>query len=320
MDTPGDTGGEVVTVTLAPALDVDLAVDGLVPEHKLTAVEHHRDPGGGGVNVARGLVRLGVACRAVVAVGGSTGDELTALLRGEGVAVDAVHVPGVTRESVSLRDRLDGTQYRVVVEPPPVGDEERLVDEVLELVGTPRAVVVAGMQPPDARPDLSRRLLERWPASLRVFDGPPPALDEVVRGEVDLVKPSRRELGRLVGRRLTGRADIVDAATEVLARGRVGALVVSLGADGAALFPRDGRPVWFDAPPVDRVLSTVGCGDAMVAGIVAALVAGRDLVDAVRAGVATGTATALTPGTALFDQDTATRLAHLVPVAPAAPS
>ena len=91
--------------------------------------------------------------------------------------------------------------------------------------------------------------------------------------------------------------EVEAAAREVLGRGSVGAVVVSLGERGAALVPRDAPSTWLTPPPIDEVTSTVGSGDAMVAAIVAALLNGSSLRDACRRGVAAGTAAVQLPGT-----------------------
>ena len=74
------------------------------------------------------------------------------------------------------------------------------------------------------------------------------------------------------------------------------------------------EPVWFAAPPVERVVSTVGSGDSMVAGMVAGLLGGDDMVDAVRRGVAAGSAAVLTPGTDLCHPEDVDRLYALVEI------
>jgi 6-phosphofructokinase 2 len=143
-------------------------------------------------------------------------------------------------------------------------------------------------------------------------------LAEVVKGGPTIVKPSRRELASLVDRLPAGDDALERAGREVLARGVAGALVVSLGPAGAALLERDGPTTWFTPPPVE-VVSTVGCGDTMVAGIVCGLAEGRSLTDAVRLGVAAGTGTATMPGTKVADGALARRLEPRVVVGDAPP-
>ena len=98
-----------------------------------------------------------------------------------------------------------------------------------------------------------------------------PALREAMRRGPDLVKPNRDELEELGRRQLADREALVEAAEELADRG-VGTVVVSMGGDGA-VFARDGDAAFATPPPV-RVASTVGAGDAMVAGTIAGTLRG----------------------------------------------
>lgn len=316
----GAAGGRsVATITLNPTVDVALVVDELLVDHKMLATAHRREPGGGGVNVARSLCRLGVDCTAVITTGGATGAELRSMLAMEGVPAEPLPIRGETRESVSLRDVSTGNQYRIVIPGPMAGDVRELVVEAAQRAATADIVVVSGRLNPGLAADTYRRLAAELEPATVVVDCPQPSLGEVVEGRCALIKPSRRELSMLVGRPLPADRHVVAAAEEVFARGEVASVLVSLGADGALLARRDDPPLRYLPPPIAEVVSTVGCGDAMVAGVVAALAAGDSLEEAVRFGLATGTAAARTAGTELFDPELARQLLAAVPE-PAAPA
>ena len=289
----------VLTVTVNPAIDVSVSVEYLVPDHKLRATEHRRDAGGGGINVSRALRRLGVASRAWVAAGGPTGDELQDLLRGqEGISVVPHHVNGTTRESIALRDEQRDEQYRIVLPGPSLDVAAEMSASIRQAATTVDVVVLSGSLPPGVPARFYADLCDVLDGATTVVDTKGDALAAVMRSRADVVKPSRRELASLVDWVPADRDEILVAARQVLDRGDVGALVVSLGKDGAVLVPRGGSATWYRSPDVD-VRSTVGSGDAMVGCIVAQLVRGGDLVEAVRHGVAAGAATVRTPGTEL---------------------
>jgi 6-phosphofructokinase 2 len=298
----------VLTVTVNPALDVAVTVEYLVPDHKLRAIDHRREPGGGGINVSRVLHRLGVDSRAWIAAGGATGDELAALVEAEGITTSVHRIEGVTRESIAITDDKRGEQYRIVLPGPTVDDPRALVAEVSELAAAADVVVLSGSLPPGVPDDLYASMCEALGDEVAtVVDTKGEALAAVVAGRAAVVKPSRRELAGLVDWVPATEDEIVLAARRVLDRGRVGALAVSLGQDGAVLVERSGDVTFFD--PLDvEVRSTVGAGDSMVAGIVAGLSRGDALVDAVRLGMAAGTAAVLTPGTELCRQEDVERL------------
>lgn len=288
---------QVLTVTVNPALDVSVTVDALVPEHKLMATEHRRDPGGGGVNVARALQHFGVPATALVAAGGPVGAELVDLLRRAGVDT-VVHATNENcRESIAVLDASRALQYRVVLPGAPMPDTRALEAAIVTAAATADLVVFSGRLAPGMGAGFFRDVIDRLDEPFVVVDCPGAELAAVVEGTATLVKPSRRELASLVEWTPADEAEIELAARQVLERGSVEALAVSLGARGALLVPRDEPAVWYIPPPVTHIESTVGAGDAMVAGIVAGLTEGRALADAVRFGVACGTGTTATAGT-----------------------
>jgi 6-phosphofructokinase 2 len=303
----------IMTVTLSPALDIELAVDELLPEYKLVATAHRRDPGGGGVNVARVLHRMGVPVKALLATGGAVGAELVSRLLSDGLEVEQLLQSSPTRESFAVRDLATGRQYRIGVPAPPLDDVDRDAAAVVGTASGADIVVLSGRLPEGTPPDLYRQLVNELSNPVTIVDTSGQPLREVVLGRASIVKPSRRELSTIVGRRFDDAAAIAKAAQEVLAMGSVGALVTSLGGAGALLTRRGEPDVWYSAPPVVAV-SAVGAGDSLVAGIAAGLAGGDDLVASVRRGVAAGSATVMSAGTELCRPKEVERLVPLVEV------
>jgi 6-phosphofructokinase 2 len=297
----------VLTVTVNPALDVAVTVEYLVPDHKLRAIDHRREPGGGGINVSRVLHRLGVDSKAWIAAGGPTGDEVTAMVEAEGILPVVHRIEGTTRESIAITDDKRNEQYRIVLPGPTVEDHEEIHQRIVELAHEADVVVFSGSLPPGLPAGLYAAICEAVDDAVTVVDTKGEALAAVVAGSADVVKPSRRELASLVDWVPADEDEIVLAARRVLDRGRVGALAVSLGKDGAMLVERSGEVTFYEPVEV-AVQSTVGAGDSMVGGLVAGLAAGRPLVEAVRLGVAAGTATVLTPGTQLCRREDVERI------------
>lgn len=304
----------IVTMTVNPALDVSTSTERVEPEHKLRCGPSRLDPGGGGVNVSRVIARLGGHAPAVVALGGPTGEAYRRLLEVEGVTARLVPIAGSTRESFTVDETSTGKQYRFVLQGPEVTEAEWsacLDATAASLVGG-GWVVPSGSLPPGAPDDLYARLarLARDAGARCVVDASGEALAAAVSEGVFLVKPSGRELGELVGGTLSTIDEKVDAARELVARRDVEVVVLSLGADGAALITSD-QTVRLASPPI-TVRSTVGAGDSMVGAMVLRLAEGRSLADAFRAGVAAGAATASTPATELCDPNEVARLEALL--------
>jgi 6-phosphofructokinase 2 len=123
------------------------------------------------------------------------------------------------------------------------------------------------------------------------------ALQQALEQGVYLLKPNLNELSTLLNKKELSRHEIVTSGRFLISKGGVEILVISLGAEGALLITAT-ESVKF-APPEVESKSTVGAGDSMVAGIVYRLAKGKDIREAVRYGVACGTAATMNPGTEL---------------------
>jgi 6-phosphofructokinase 2 len=288
-----------VTVTLNPALDLTAEVAELVPYRKLRGRLVALDPGGGGVNVARVLRRFDVATQAILPVGGTSGRALLADLQREGVAVHPVAVDADTRRSVTLWVSSTREHFRIQVEGEALPEPAwRACLDAIGNAGAPAFVALGGSLPPGVPPTVVVELAERARelGARFVCDTSGAGLAAALDARADLIKPSRRELRDLVAPEVALEDfDHREAARRAVALG-ARAVVVSLGADGAFLAAEDGAEAEFPSPSVD-VLSSVGAGDSMVAGILLGLLGGRALPEAVQLGVAAGAATCMQHGT-----------------------
>src|SRR5687768_862001 len=108
----------ILTLTMNPALDASSSVENVFSEHKLRCGPVRYDPGGGGINVARAIKKLGGDALALHCSGGATGAMLRTLLKAEGVAEQALEIDGWTRESLTVLESATGQQYRFVMPGP----------------------------------------------------------------------------------------------------------------------------------------------------------------------------------------------------------
>jgi 6-phosphofructokinase 2 len=287
----------VAILTLNPALDVSYEVDRLLPDHKTHATHVRYDPGGNGINVARMLRILGVPSESFCLVAGEIGFFLRRLLAD---SVDRCHcfeVPGETRVNCTLIQERPRAQYEVTARGPQV--PRSMLDEVAErfLKAAGRGFgVITGSLPPGVPNEVYASLVAklRRQGARAVVDAQPPVLEAAVRGKPFLIKPNRYELESLGTTPPPNEGDIVHKAREVQ-RGGVDWVCVSRGAEGAVLVGAD-TVCSVAAPPI-AVRSTVGAGDAMLAGLIAGFVGGREPSETLRLGVACGSATAGRPGT-----------------------
>jgi 6-phosphofructokinase 2 len=292
---------DVVTLTLNPAIDLSTSVDRVEPVRKLRCGPGRRDPGGGGVNVARAASRLGCDVTAVYPIGGEVGAMLRRLLDGEGIASLTVPIEGETREDVTVLDQASGEQYRFVLPGPPLlASEWAACLRALRSLGPgPAYVCASGSLPPGAPDDAYAQvaaLAAEWGARF-LLDTSGAALKAALGAPAYLIKPNLRELRELTGAALEDQAAMIRACRGLIARGHVEVVALSLGADGALLV--SGDQAWRAPALAIRPASTVGAGDSFLGAMVWALAAGRPLDEAFRWAVAGGSAALLAPGTEL---------------------
>jgi 6-phosphofructokinase 2 len=298
----------IVTLTLNPALDKSTEMEKLVPEKKMRCAPLKIEAGGGGINVSKAIQELGGQSLAIFPSGGRNGSVLEEILGKEQVEFRTIPVAGETRENFVATETSTNKQYRYVM--PGCSLERKDLDAVIKILdGQPVSfLIVSGSLPPGVPPDFLGELAG-WCQSKGakyIVDTSGEPLKRALERGVYLLKPNLSELCSLVGKDFLQLSEIDDAAREVLLRSRSEAVVVSMGPSGAMLVTRDLRKR-FSAPEVKK-LSTVGAGDSMVAGIAWSLASGKSIEDAVRFGIACGTAATMNKGTQLFNRQDVNRL------------
>jgi len=286
----------IVTVTPNPSVDRTIEIDLLRRGEVHRATGGRVDPGGKGVNVSRALAANGHPTVAVQPSGGAEGSRLAALLAPEGVAVLPVPIAGSVRSNVTVVEP-DGTTTKFNEAGPTLSADEvdALARAAVSAASRASWVVGSGSLPLGAPADfyagLARRL--RTTSARVAIDTSGRPLAEAVAAAPDLLKPNAEELAELTSAHLGTLADVVKAAQGLRDRG-VGAVLVSLGADGALLV--EGDAVLHAHAAVDLVRSTVGAGDATLAGFLAG---GAHGAGALRTAVAYGAGAVRLPGSAM---------------------
>lgn len=301
---------EIATLTMNPAVDKSTRIGKVRPDRKLRCDPPRWDPGGGGVNVARALARLGGDAVAYYLAGGPPGDILSDHLEQEGVRNEPLPIEDWTRESLHVEEGESGQQYRFGMPGPEVTEREwqGCLDRMAGLDPAPGYLVASGSLSRGVPDDFYRMLGERLAGSSTrlVVDTSGEPLRRLPGAGAYLVKPNSRELEDLAGRELEDEDEQVDAAREAIAADVCEVVALSLGRAGAMVVTAE-HVTYLRAPTV-RPRSKVGAGDSMVAGIVRGLSQDMDLTDAVRFGVAAASAAVTTPGTELCRREDAERL------------
>ena len=284
-----DLAPDVVTVTLNPAIDLTVALDRFVVGHVQRASAAVCNCGGKGVNVAGCLADWRVRVAATGVLGRSNDGAFADFFARKGIVDRFVRTAGETRTNIKIADRTSGETTDVNLPGLNVSDHVFAAARtaLARSVAPGRPVILAGSLP-ESLPETAWATLvddlARCGARVVLDTSGPPLAAALAGGRpLHALKPNRAELEALIGRALPTAADLVAAARSLIDRG-VALVAVSLGADGALFVDR--QTALAAALPAKKALSTVGAGDAMVAGIAAALVEGASLERLARLAVA----------------------------------
>jgi 1-phosphofructokinase/tagatose 6-phosphate kinase len=302
----------ILTVTLNAAIDRTVAVPNFRLGRRHRAVESRTVAGGKGINVARALNLLGRPVIASGFVGGPTGTRVLEGLQEESVLTDFSRIASETRINLAVIDPTSGEQSEINERGPAVSPEEvkRLFDRIGYLANGAKICVLAGSVPPGAGDDLYARLVDDL--SRRgvpvVLDAEGEAMMAGLRAGASMVTPNEAEAEELVGQEFADKGDLAQGLREL----------VRLGASEAAITRPDGcvaavgegssrRLLEVHTEPLEAV-STVGSGDAFVAGYVAARYEGREAEDCLAYGVACGAESTQHFGAGTVDRNQVERL------------
>jgi 1-phosphofructokinase family hexose kinase len=282
----------ILTVTLNAAIDRTVAVPNFRLGRRHRAVESRTVAGGKGINVARALSLLGRPVIATGFAGGPTGARVLEQLNEESVLTDFTRIAGETRINLAVIDPTSGEQTEINERGPAVSPEEveAFFERIDYLAGGAKICVLAGTLPPGSGDDLYARLVKDLCARgiVVVLDAEGEAMMAGLRAGASVVTPNEREAEELVGQEFADRGDLAQGLSEL----------VRLGAGEAAITRPDGcvavvgegserRFLEVRTEPLDPV-STVGSGDAFLAGYVAARYEDRSPDECLAYGVACG--------------------------------
>ncbi len=302
----------ILTVTLNAAIDRTVAVPNFRLGRRHRAVESRTVAGGKGINVARALSLLGRPVIATGFVGGPTGSRVLEQLHEESVLTDFTRIAAETRINLAVIDPTSGEQTEINERGPAVSPEEvkRLFDRIGYLAAGAQICVLAGSLPPGAGDDLYARLvddLNRRGVPV-VLDAEGEAMLAGVRAGASMVTPNEAEAEELVGQEFADRGDLAQGLNELVRLGAAEAAITR--PDGCVAAVGEGnsrRLLEVHTEPLEPV-STVGSGDAFLAGYVAARYEGSTAEECLAYGVACGAESTQHFGAGTVDRNQVERL------------
>ena len=298
----------IVTLTINPSLDKSTHFPKLVAEQKIRCEKPRYDAGGGGINVSKAILKLGLKTTCIHTSGGSPGEMLGQIINDAGIESIVVKTSSWTRENFIAFENASQSQYRFGFPGNELSKEEK--HKIIQIVETITAdfLVISGSLNEGLPSNFYQKIAKIAQSSgIKVIvDTSGEPLQKVLETGVYLIKPNIGELAKLVGVSRLTLDEVEQAAKSLIETGGVKIVVVSLGAEGALLVSKD--VVEFVAAPTVEKKSTVGAGDSMVGGMVWALSQNKPLKEVLQWGVACGTAATMNEGTQLFQLDDVMRL------------
>ena len=293
----------IAVLSLNPALDVTYKIQKLVDDEKIHSFETRFDPGGNGINVGRAFKRLKVKAATCCVLGGKIGTLISDILRNELDDPHFIWEEGETRINCVIQQSDPVSQYEINGMGPAMSAS--VLDKLeKELYANSKDgfAVLTGSPPLNITHDIYNILCMRLKnyGIKCLVDADGALLNSAVKSKPYIIKPNIHELERLVKKKLDSVNEIAAAAKELHNYG-IEYVFISIGHKGAILASKEG--VIYGTSPEVPVVSRVGAGDSMVAGIVSVIANGGSAEDSLKLGMACGTSTVQMPGTELFTMD-----------------
>ena len=291
----------IYTVTFNPALDYIVKVDHLTLGMVNRTVQEDIYYGGKGINVSIVLNNLGLQSTALGFIAGFTGREISDGVAAMGVASDFIELrEGISRINVKIKSQEES---EINGQGPMIHDDElEMLYKKLDGIQDGDILVLAGSIPNTLPEDIYEKIMARLQEKdiKIVVDATKDLLLNVFIYHPFMIKPNNHELGEMFGVVLKTNDEIIHYAKELQKRGARNVLI-SMAGDGAILVDENGQ-TFISAPPKGTVKNSVGAGDSMVAGFIAGYLKSENYEDALKIGLATGSASAFSEGLATKEE------------------
>ncbi|MGM0844871.1 MAG: 1-phosphofructokinase [Bacillota bacterium] len=283
----------IYTLTLNPSIDYFVTVDNLSLGETNRTEHEDKAPGGKGINVSRVLTSLGIKNKALGFIGGFTGQYILDELKKENIDTDFVAVEKDTRINIKLRGEQE-TEINGIG--PEISSEAiRHLTSQLEVLKEGDVLVLAGSIPSSMTGDYYEQAINQVKSRgvHVVVDTTKEKLLNVLKYQPFLIKPNQHELGDLFDVSINSKEEAIPYGKKLVEMGAQN-VIVSMGGKGTLYF--NNNDAFFAPVPPGKLVNSVGAGDSVVAGFVAAYEQTGDALKSFKYGAAAGSATAYSSG------------------------
>ena len=299
----------IYTITFNPALDYTVQVK----EFEIGKINRTKTEnmlaGGKGLNVSIILKRLGIENTALSFISGFTGKELERIVNEYDIKTDFIEVTnGYTRINVkisSLEKDSENQESETAINGNGPEIEQTDIEKLLEKIkniNSDDIVILSGNVPKCINENIYEIICKELNENNIQFivDASQKLLINCLKYKPFFIKPNKEELEETFNVKIETKEEIIIYAKKLQEKGAQNVLI-SLGGDGAILLTEENE-VYYSNTPKGQVINTVGAGDSMVAGFVAGYLKHKDYREALRLGIASGSATAFSAGLAMNEE------------------
>lgn len=299
----------IITLTMNPAIDKTVEVDAFKVDHVNRIKDIHLDAAGKGINVSKVIKKLGGHTKTIAFLGGQNGQFIADELTKDHISFINIPVQGETRINTKIVDKLNHT-FTDLNEPGPLVNDsafKQFKDQLIKYSTSQSIVVLTGSVPKGIQSDVYQELIHRLSefGVKTILDASGELFENGLKAKPMLVKPNIHELEMYLGHRLSNQDEIIKAGKTLIDQG-VKIVVISLGEEGA-LFITEDKTYHAKGLKID-VQSTVGAGDAMVAGLCYGIQKNIPLLETFKLSIACSAAQVSIKGTQPPDLDLIYRL------------
>lgn len=286
----------ILTLTVNPAIDRNVSADRLVFDDRAYILDTSEGPGGRGINASMVIHSYGGKTFAIAPAGGETGEHLREYMQERKFSFELVPISREIRTNFTITDK-HGLTVKLNEQGPELTSEEidRIEEAVKKRLPKAKWLMLCGSLPRGVPEDFYAKLVEAARAAKvhTLIDADGEALLQAIEARPTLVTPNQQEAERVLNRALLARGHHIDAVERIQAMGAEQVLL-SLGSRGAIAMDKD--RIYEAIPPRIDAVCPIGAGDAMAAAFTWARWKNKEFWDALRWGVAAGTASAQLPG------------------------
>ncbi|MEI0579373.1 1-phosphofructokinase [Brachyspira pilosicoli] len=289
----------IYTLTLNPAVDYYVDINDFEEGELNKSNNAYTLAGGKGINVSKVLKNFNIDSVALGFCGGFTGDYIRKNLKEYGIKENFILLDEDTRINIKLK--TSKTETEIAGKSPNISEDKK--EELLNFINTNikenDILVLSGSVPSSIDNSIYKDIISKANKKIKVIlDARDEAFKIAIKEKVFLTKPNKKELGEYFNKEIETTEDIIKYARELIKDGSEN-VIVSLGKDGSILVTKD--EVYIGNAPEGKLISSVGSGDSMVAGIVYGISQNLNIVDSYKYAIASGSSTACSEGLTTFD-------------------